>query len=119
MGMLYVLEGSVEEVRRQLIPKMYTVRLVANNGVAEFDAHSDLILYKEGERLRLALYDNEPEYSGDDYVVRAYLASKRDEGEASRYLFSAGGLLFILEVGEQLPLKPMDIVYIKVSRVKQ
>ena len=118
MGMLYALEGSVEEVRRQLIPKMYTVRLVADNGIAEFDAHSDLVLYEEGERIRLVLYDGEPEYSGDDYVVRAYLASKRDEREAFRYLFSAGGLLFILEIGEQLPLEYMDVVYIKVSRVK-
>ena len=118
MGTIYALEGSVEEVRRQLIPKMYTIRLVADNGVVEFDAHSDLILYKEGERLRLTLHDDEPEYSGDDYVVRAYLASIRDEDNVNRYLFSAGGLLFMLETRERLPLRPMDIVYIKVSRTK-
>jgi hypothetical protein len=113
--------GIVTAVRKQPIPKMYVTRVESEDGtVVEFDTHEDLVLYNEKEQVEIMLVKNDtpPEYSDDDYVVRAIVASIRENEEGGReYLLSAGGLLFILSSPRELPLEPMDKIYIRVSRV--
>ncbi|NOZ89543.1 MAG: hypothetical protein GXO15_06430, partial [Crenarchaeota archaeon] len=71
-------EGEVREVRKQLIPRMYVTAVESSDGSyrMEFDTHEELVLYREGERLRVTVARSVPEYrEGEDYVVHATLVS--------------------------------------------
>ncbi len=121
-GPLLDFRGKVVEVRKQLIPKMYVTVVEDDSGKAriEFDTHQDLVVYREGERLQVTISKEVPEYrEGEDYVVRATLVSTRqNEGGGSAYLFSAGGLLFIVELREgSLDVIPTEKYFIRIARV--
>lgn len=114
------LEGTVTDVRKQVIPRMLVTTLETEDGSSvEFDTHTDLIVYRVGERLVFELYRDIPDYKeGEDFVGRATVASVREEGGKLRVLLSVGGLLFMLTLNKEgMPtIKPTEKLYVKISR---
>lgn len=116
--LVYSGTGVIVDVRKQVIPKMYVATFTdkENNVTIEFDVHEDLVIYKQGQKVSIAISKTLPEYrDGVDYVARAVVASIKREEETFKYLLSAGGLLFMVTSPRELPLAPMERVYVRVS----
>ncbi|MET1101252.1 MAG: DNA-directed RNA polymerase subunit G [Pyrodictiaceae archaeon] len=112
--------GKVKDVERELIPRLYKAHIVSARGDYEvyMDLHEDLVMYNVGDKLLVGLYRDLPSYvNGVDLVMRARLVSRKESEGSYTYLFSAGGLLFMLtSKRRELELEPLQLVYIKVSR---
>ncbi len=124
MPALLEFRGVVERVEEELIPKLFKARIVSEDGrvAVEMDLHKELVVYSEGEKLLVGIYDSLPEYrEGEDLVMRAYHVSTREAENAEgveEHLFSAGGLLFKISVPKgSLKVEPVQLVYIKIARV--
>ena len=118
---IYVGKGIIENVRKQLIPKMYVATFVdkENNVIIEFDVHEDLVVYKPAQKVSVTISKSLPEYKeGEDYVVHATVAAIKREENKFKYLLSAGGLLFVVITENELQLTPTEKVYVKVSEEK-
>jgi len=118
---IYVGNGVIENVRKQLIPKMYVATFVdkENNVIIEFDVHEDLVVYKPAQKVSVTISKSLPEYKeGEDYVVHATVAAIKREDNKFKYLLSAGGLLFVVITENELQLTPTEKVYVKVSEEK-
>ncbi len=112
------IRGVVKAVVKQLIPKMYvTVVEDADGNVVEFDTHSDLVLYREGEQLTILVSRDKPDYrEGEDFLGRGTIVSIKREEDKYRMLVSIGGLLFMFALNSEPPFQPTDKVYIKITR---
>jgi DNA-directed RNA polymerase subunit G len=118
---VYAGSGIIENVRKQLIPKMYVATFVdkENNVIIEFDVHEDLVVYKPGQKVSVTISKSLPEYKeGEDYVVHATVAAIKKEENKFKYLLSAGGLLFVVTTENELQLTSTEKVYVKVSEKK-
>ncbi len=113
------IQGRVVEVRKQVIPKMYTVTLETEEGdLVEFDAHEDLVVYKAGEKLSFTLSKSLPEYNEEmDFVGRGTIASVRREDDKLKILVSVGGLLFMITTSKDFAAKPTEKFYIKIAKM--
>ncbi len=112
------IKGVVKAVAKQLIPKMYVTVVEDNDGnIVEFDTHSDLVLYREGEQLSILVSQDKPDYQeGEDFLGRGTIVSIKREGDKYRMLVSIGGLLFMFTLNSEPPFQPTEKVYIKITR---
>ncbi len=122
MSPLLEFEGIVEKVEKELIPKLHRAQIVSSDKSisVEMDLHEELVVYSQGERLRIGLYREVPEYrEGEDLVMVAYhTAYRKVDEETEEHLFSAGGLLFKIRLpSDRIEVEPLQKVYIKVSRI--
>ncbi|RUM46619.1 MAG: hypothetical protein DSY37_04845 [Hyperthermus sp.] len=118
-SVLLEFKGRVVDSRRQLIPGMLITRIESDDGkvTLEMDTHEELIVFHRGQEVEVYISRTKPEYREEiDYVVHATLASLKEAGEGENaYLFSAGGLLFMLRTPLKLDVKPTEKVFIKVA----
>ncbi len=134
MSVSTVLEftGTVEDLEKELIPKIYKARIVSDDGIytVEMDLHEEVKVYPKGTRVRFRITKQIPDYDPEDFVGKATLVSTRVRsvsGESEKevkykeYLLSIGGLIVILKIKglEHDPqLKPLDKVYIHIKELK-
>jgi hypothetical protein len=110
-----VFEGRVSRVEKSLIPKIYVVRVEDEKGeyVVEMDAHEDVLVPKEGEKVLFRVERNLGSYEeGRDFVGRATVASIKREDNGYAYLLSIGGLLVVIHSKHELDLVPTEKVYV-------
>ncbi len=110
--------GRVARVERELIPRIRLVRIEDEEGafVVEMDAHEDVFVPREGERVVFRVERRLGEYrDGVDFVGRATVASMKREGDRYSYLLSIGGLLVVIHSRRELDLAPTEKVYVVVQ----
>ncbi len=111
-------EGKVTRVERELIPKIWLVRIEDDKGqyTIEMDAHEDVLKLREGDRVVFRLEKELQKYrDGIDFVGRATVASMKKEDSGWAYLLSIGGLLVVIHSKKQLELYPTEKVYVVVE----
>lgn len=114
-------KGVVESLTRELIPKIYLAKIRDNEGkyMVEMDLHEELFVVPEGARVEFSVSREIPDYrDGIDFLGRATFVSKRKVDEHNQYLFSIGGLLVIITTKEELDVKPVEKVYVKLARIE-
>lgn len=113
-------KGVVESLTRELIPKIYLARIRDDEGkyVVEMDLHEELFVVPKGAKVEFSISREKPDYrDGIDFLGRATFVTKRKIDEHNQYLFSIGGLLVIVTTKEELDIKPVEKVYVKLAQI--
>jgi len=115
---LFKTKGRVVDVRKQVIPRMYVVTVKGDDALIEFDAHEDLVVYREGTEVEVTISKEKPDYrEGTDFVGHGTVASVKESEGKQAILISVGGLLFIIETTRKLGIAPTDKVYVKIAEL--
>ncbi len=116
-----VVKGSVSDVRKQVIPKMYVTTVQGEDGsIVEFDTHEELVTFNVGDRVEVVFSTRMPDYrEGEDFLGRGTVVSLREEAGRRSMLVSVGGLLFIYTApeGGDIPFMPTEKVFVKVAKL--
>ncbi|HIC98363.1 MAG TPA: hypothetical protein EYP08_01525 [Pyrodictiaceae archaeon] len=114
-------KGVVESLTRELIPKIYLAKIKDDKGkyIVEMDLHEELFIVPEGARVEFSISKEVPNYrDGVDFLGRATFVSRRKVNDHNQYLFSIGGLLVVVTTKEELDIKPIEKVYIKLAQIE-
>jgi len=121
LGMIIHFKGTVESLDRELIPRVYLARIRDDEGkyVVEMDLHEELFVVPEGAKVEFSISREMPDYrDGIDFLGRATFVSKRKVNEYNQYLFSMGGLLVVITTKEEINVKPVEKVYVKLAQIE-